>query len=274
MNESMPIRLIATDIDGTLLNSDHIIPEENIRAIRDAQKKGIIVAIASGRYVENVYLLLQQYGLSCHIIGVNGAKITDPDRNALISHFIDPAAVQAVYQKLIELQMDYFIFGIDSVCTARQTVKHHSELSYGKDIEKLGFHFYHGPEEAEKCCQNPVHKFFVCSNDRSDEVRAALQDIPGIELTRSSPRNVEINPAGVNKARGIEELAACFDIPLSQVMALGDEENDLPMLKAAGWGVAMGNGCESVKEAARFITDTNNQGGWAKAVRKYALGEE
>ena len=107
MNESMPIRLIATDIDGTLLNSDHIIPEENIRAIRDAQKKGIIVAIASGRYVENVYLLLQQYGLSCHIIGVNGAKITDPDRNALISHFIDPAAVQAVYQKLIELQMDY-----------------------------------------------------------------------------------------------------------------------------------------------------------------------
>ena len=119
-----------------------------------------------------------------------------------------------------------------------------------------------------------MHKFFVCSNDRSDEVRAALQDIPGIELTRSSPRNVEINPAGVNKARGIEELAAFFDIPLSQVMALGDEENDLPMIKAAGYGVAMGNGSEDVKAAARFITDTNNQGGWAKAVRKYALSEE
>ena len=117
-------------------------------------------------------------------------------------------------------------------------------------------------------------QFFVCSNDRTEEIRKGLEDIPGIELTRSGPRNVEINPIGVNKARGIEELAGHFGISLSQVMTLGDEENDIPMLKAAGYGVAMKNGSEDAKAAARFITDSNNDGGWAKAVRKYALGEE
>jgi len=274
MDSSLPIRLIATDIDGTLLNSQRIIPEENIRAIRAAQEKGIVVAIASGRYVENVYFLLKQYGLNCHIIGVNGAKITDEKRNPLIQHFIDPTAVLAVHQKLLELEVDYFIFGKNSVCTARKEVKHHSELSHGKEVESLGFRFYHGPEEAVKCCQAPVHKFFVCSGERTEEIRAQLQDIPGIELTRSGPLNVEVNPIGINKARGIKDLAERLGISLSQIMTLGDEENDIPMLETAGYGVAMGNGTDAAKAAARFVTDTNNQGGWAKAVKKYALEEE
>ena len=274
MNHDLPIRLIATDIDGTLLDGRGIIPDCNIRAIQEAQEKGVTVAIASGRYVENVYMLLKEYDLSCHIIGVNGARITDRNLNVLSQHFMDPQVVLSVHDTIRSFGANYFIFGPDHICTGREADKHHSELAYGKGIEELGFHFYHGPEEAKRCCQKPVHKFFVCSNDRSDEVRAALQDIPGIELTRSSPRNVEINPAGVNKARGIEELAGHFGIPLSQVMALGDEENDLPMIKAAGYGIAMGNGSETVKESARFVTDSNNEGGWAKAVRKYALGEE
>ena len=77
MNKPFPIHLIASDVDGTLLNSHGTIPEENIAAIRAAQEKGIIFAIASGRFPENVYVRIQPYGLSCPIIGVNGCHITD-----------------------------------------------------------------------------------------------------------------------------------------------------------------------------------------------------
>ena len=273
MQNEMPIRLIATDIDGTLLNHEGKIPPENIQAIRDAQEKGIIVAIASGRYVENVYMLLQEYDLSCHIIGVNGARITDRHLNVMSQHFMDPEVVLKVHDTIRSFGANYFIFGPDHICTGREADKHHSELAYGKGIEKLGFHFYHGQEHAEKCCQGPVYKFFVCDNVPLPPIREALKKIEGIEITQSSPRNIEIMPVGVDKAQGIRDLAALFDIPLSQVMTLGDEANDIPMLKAAGYGVAMGNGSKEAKDAARFVTDSNHEGGWAKAVRKYALGE-
>lgn len=274
MQNEMPIRLIATDIDGTLLNDKGIIPPENIAAIREAQEKGITVAIASGRYVENVYMLLQEYGLSCHIIGVNGARITDRNLQVMSQHFMDPQVVLKVHDTIRSFGANYFIFGPDHICTGREADKHHSELAYGKGIEKLGFHFYHGQEEADRCCQGPVYKFFVCDNVPLPPIREALKNIDGIELTQSSPRNIEIMPVGVDKAQGIRDLANVLGISLSQVMTLGDEANDIPMLQAAGYGVAMGNGSQAAKDAARFVTDANYEGGWANAVRKYALSFE
>ncbi|MBR3018536.1 MAG: HAD family phosphatase [Clostridia bacterium] len=267
-----PIRLIATDLDGTLLNSRRQIPDRNLLAIRAAQEKGITVAISTGRFPENVYVLLEDYALRCPIIGANGADIIDENLNRLSETCIAAESALRVLEQLIRLGSDYFMFASQAICTSLETRKHHSELSYGNRIRVLGFTYYHGPKEAAALAdQGITHKFFVCDNVPLPLVREALRGIPGISMTQSSANNIEIMPLGIDKGIGIRRLADLLGIAMSQVMALGDEENDIPMLRAAGYGVAMGNGSEEAKAAARFITDTNDNCGFAKAIEQYAL---
>lgn len=265
-----PIRLIVTDVDGTLVNDKKQIPEDNLRAIRAAQEKGITVAIASGRFPENVYVLLQDYGISCPILGTNGARTVDTNLKVLSEHFMAPQAALAVLRLLLSMEAKFFLFGSRCVCTVN-TEHHHSELSQGEKLLHLGCTYTHGPEEALALCRQGVQKFFVFGTIPLDKLCEKLQGIPAIEVTSSGWDNVEIIPQGINKGRGVADLAETLGIPLSQVMALGDQENDIPMLEAVGWGVAMGNACDAAKAAARLVTDTNNQCGFARAIEKYAL---
>ena len=266
------IRLIATDVDGTLLNSQLKIPDRNLRAIHAAQEKGITVAISSGRFPENVYVLLQDYGLCCPIIGTNGADVIDEKLNRLSEACIAPDAALYALRELIRLGSDYFMFARQAICTSRETRKHHSELSFGDRIRALGFTYYHGPEEALTLAGLGIaHKIFVCDNVPLNRVREALGGIPGIDLTQSSANNIEVMPQGADKGIGVRALAAALGIPMDQVMTLGDEGNDIPMLRAAGYGIAMANGSAEAKAAAKYVTDTNDECGFAKAIERFAL---
>ena len=83
--------------------------------------------------------------------------------------------------------------------------------------------------------------------------------------------NIEIMPAGMDKGKGVRDMARAMGVSMDQVMALGDENNDIPMLRAAGFGVAMGNASEETKNAARFITASNAEEGFALALETYVL---
>ena len=267
-----PIKLIASDIDGTLLSADHIITERSLRAIRAAQEKGITVAIATGRFPENAFLLLEDYGLRLPIIGVNGARVVDEDLREISSHPMEPDAVRGTIDVLMTAGSDFFIFGDHAICTATAQRKHHSELSQGDRIRKLGFRYYHGKEEtADFVQQHTVYKFFVCDNVPLPIVRQGLAAVPGVDLTQSWFNNIEIMPTGVDKGRGVLDMAQSLGLSMDQVMTLGDQDNDIPMLKAAGFGVAMGNASEETKRAARFVTASYAEEGFAKALETYAL---
>lgn len=266
-----PVRLIATDVDGTLLNEHGQITERSLRAIRAAQEKGIIVAISSGRFPENVYILLEDYELRCPIIGENGARIVDEELRLLAEHTMAHEAVRQILLTLEEAGSDYFLFGEHAICTKREGEAHHTELSQGLRLEALGFRYYHGRSEAWKMAQGPVHKFYVCDNVPLQPVWEKLEKIPGIGLTRSSIRNIEIMPAGFDKETGVRELAQLLNISMDNVMTLGDESNDVPMLQAVGYGVAMGNARDEIKAYANYVTDTNAREGFAKAVETLAL---
>lgn len=267
-----PIKLIATDIDGTLLSPQRIITERSLRAIRAAREKGITVAIATGRFPENAFLLLEDYGLRLPIVGVNGARIVDEGLREIANHSMDPEAVRDTIGVLLNLGSDFFIFGDHAICTATVQRKHHSELSQGDRIRKLGFRYYHGKEEVKDFVQrHTVYKFFVCGNVPLPVVREALSAVKGIDLTQSWVDNIEIMPAGIDKGRGVRDMAEAMGLSMDQVMALGDQDNDIPMLKAAGWGVAMGNASEETKRAARFVTASCAEEGFALALETYAL---
>lgn len=266
-----PIRLIASDVDGTLLNSRGEISPENLAAIRAAQEAGIVFAIASGRFPENVYVRIRPYGLSCPIIGINGCHITDEHMQPLFTAAMEQAAAEEVMQVLFDANAEFFLFTTHAICTSHVDLPHHSEVSNPDEIKALGFSYFHGQQEMKACLNQPVHKFYICEGNPSHPLWHRLNQIPGIALTQSGDNNIEVIPAGVDKARGVYELARHLGISMDQVMTLGDHENDIPMLTAAGYGIAMGNATDNARKAARFITDTNDRHGLAKAIYTYAL---
>ena len=268
---SLPIGLIATDIDGTLLRDEGVISQRNLRAIRAAQKKGVVFAIASGRFPENAFVLIQDYGLSCPIIGSNGARVLDENMRDIARHPMDRDAARRVLDILIALGADFFLFSDRSLCTSRTDLVHHSELDYGERIPGLGFAYRRGLDAARSMVETTVYKFYVCNNVPLDPVRRALRDVPRVELTRSGAYNLEVMPVGVNKGRGVVDLAARLGVPMDRVMTLGDEDNDLSMIRAAGSGIAMGNATDAVKQAAFYVTDTNQRDGLAQAIERFAL---
>lgn len=274
MHDTLPIRLIASDVDGTLLNSYGEITPESVAAIHAAQEKGIIFAICSGRFPENVYVRMKQYGITCPIIGVNGCHITDENLHTIHTASMHPDAARQVMETLFDADSDFFMFNHHSICTSDENLPHHSEITRPEEMLSLGFRYYHGKKEMLSCVEMPVEKYYVCEGKRGDPLWQKLEKIPGIALTQSGDNNIEVIPAGVDKASGVTALAQHYRIPLSQVMTLGDHENDIPMLSVAGYGVAMKNGTAHAKAAARYITRSNNENGLAYAIRKWALGEE
>ena len=271
MSNNLPIRLIASDVDGTLLNSRGEITAESVAAIHAAQEKGIIFAICSGRFPENVYVRMRPYGIVCPIIGVNGCHITDENLHTIHTASMSPQAAKAVMDTLFQAKADFFMFNHHSICTSDENLPHHSEITRPDDILSLGFRYYHGRQEMLSCVEMPVEKYYICEGRKGDPLWQKLERIPGITLTQSGDNNIEVIPAGVDKATGVIALAQHYGIPLSQVMTLGDHENDIPMLACAGYGVAMGNGTASAKQAARYTTRSNDENGLAFAIRKWAL---
>lgn len=101
------------------------------------------------------------------------------------------------------------------------------------------------------------------------EALAEINQLPGIHITRSAENNFEIMPEGVNKGLALQELTQVMGITMDEVMAIGDSDNDSDMLRIAGMPVVMGNGDEAVKKLAKYVTDTNDNDGVAKAIYKF-----
>lgn len=268
---SIPIRLIASDVDGTLFDDRKRIPPENVQAILEAQQKGIIFAIASGRFPEFVRAMMLDYGITCPVIGTNGGRIVDENLQLLSSHFMDRDAGLAVIHTLEENnQRDYFIFTDDSICHIEEEGLPFIQRSYGTRFIELGIHCAWGKAEILRRAEaGKLQKFLILGSEPLVSLRNQLSAIPNIDITQSSPNNLEVMPRGISKAYGLQFLAAHYSIPMNQVMALGDEENDIPMLQVAGYPVAMGNGSQAAKSVASFVTISNNDAGLAYAIKHF-----
>ncbi|WP_100407382.1 Cof-type HAD-IIB family hydrolase [Bacillus solitudinis] len=241
-----PIKLIAIDMDGTLLNNDHEISEGNRKALLEAQEQGIHVVISTGRTTITCNELVKSLMLSSYLITVNGSEIWDENGELVERMLLDTEHIQSLWELKEKHRTYCWAASVDNVWRDEFPTDFslHQWMKFGFDIK-----------------EDAVRK----------QVMDVLKENTALEVTNSSPTNLEINAVGVNKATALEKVCKRLGITMKNVMAMGDSLNDLAMIKAAGIGVAMGNAQPYVKECADWITDSNVEDGVAKAIRKWVL---
>lgn len=242
-------RLLALDMDGTLLNDDQIITPTTVKWLQKAVDAGVHVCLSTGRAFTSAFPYAEQLGLETPMITVNGSEVWRAPHEIYRRSLMDPMLVRQMYELAKEDDIWFWAYSTEKV---------HKQDNWDGDVtgrEWLKFGYHTEDDELR-------HKLLL-----------RLQDMGGLEITNSSPHNLEINPLGVNKAAGILEVCKLLGLDMSQVIAVGDSLNDLAAIQQAGLGVAMGNAQETVKEEADAVVASNNNDGIAEVIQKYIFNE-
>jgi Cof subfamily protein (haloacid dehalogenase superfamily) len=272
---ALPIRLIALDIDGTLVGEDQVIGDRTAAAIAEATRRGIAVSLVTGRMATSALPFAQALGLTGPIVAQQGAMIRSmPEAEStrpgkLLFH--RPLSPEAT---------------IDIVrwCFERELIPHFNHLEWmivGADEERMeeyrrfvGDRLRIVPDIRARAA-SPVTKVVAIgegdhSIDVLDEGRAYFAG--RAEVTLSHPRFLEFLAPGVSKGLGVRWLARRLRVPLAQCMAVGDQYNDLEMISEVGHGVAMPSAPAAVQAAARYVAPPVAEEGAAQMIEKIALG--
>ncbi|EGO5147254.1 HAD family phosphatase [Enterococcus faecalis] len=267
------IKLVAIDLDGTLLNSQKEISLRNKQALMAAKQAGVKVVICTGRPLAAIGPYLEELGLQDegdYSITFNGGLVQKNDTGAIIEKTLMPLeAIHELYQLATTLNMPFDVLS-DVVVMQLPSAPNYPSI-YSSLNKLLTFESY----KLEELTPNRIYNKVVVAideaylNERIKEIPASFYE--RFEIIKTRNNLLEFMPKGITKAYGISLLAKDLGIRAEEIMTLGDEENDLPMIEYAGLGVAMANAIPLVKEAADVVTDTNDQDGVAKAVEKYIL---
>ncbi|MGE6228094.1 Cof-type HAD-IIB family hydrolase [Paenibacillus chitinolyticus] len=240
-------KLVALDMDGTLLNEEKQVSPANREAIYAALEAGVTVIFSTGRGVQSALPYAEELKLQTPIVSVNGSEIWKAPHDLLKRTLLDLDLVRRMYDLAIEHDTWYWAYSVEGM---------YNRDNWAEDITK--------PEWLK-------FGFYTENKESLEIIRGELARWGELEITNSHPDNLELNPKGISKASGIEEVCKLLGIEMSQVIAMGDSENDIAMIRAAGLGVAMGNAQDGVKRIADLVTVTNDEDGVAKIIQEYVL---
>ena len=270
MNQNQ-VKLIAIDMDGTLLNSQKEIPEENIKAIQDAAAAGIKIVLCTGRPRSGIVPHFEKLGLSEeeYIIMNNGCSTYETKNWTLLQ---SESLSRSEMEELLQACEDFP--GVALTFTGEK-----SYYVVGNEVPELvaydaGTVFTEAKarslEEIFEEGQVIFQAMYMAESEPLDAFQNAVQD-QSYSTVRSQEYIFEVMPQGATKASGLKHLAEKLDINRDQIMALGDAANDLEMLQFVGQSVAMGNASDDIKSLSKYVTLTNDQAGVAYAIRTWAL---
>lgn len=265
---SRMIKLIAIDIDGTLINSEGKILQENIEALQYAKDKGAKIVICTGRPYITAKQIVDQLAFSDedYMINFNGGQIRKARSGELVhNHLLDYSDFDKWLTEMNRLQLPLNLIDNDWVY---EPVSYPGD-TYSYYVAKITT----APTKVIDYAQIPsdatFNKFVVSYEEEYLSQKLLELDTyfsENYQIIRGYPVQIEIVPKGVNKGTAMIELGKLLNIEANEMMGIGDERNDLFMLEVAGIGVAMGNADPEVKAVSDFITLSNNEAGVAHAI--------
>ncbi|MCI6465601.1 MAG: Cof-type HAD-IIB family hydrolase [Faecalicatena sp.] len=291
------IKVIASDMDGTLLDDHHKLSKETLAAIDKACKAGLRFIIATGRNFRGAMEELKDVELTCDYIVGSGAEVRNPDKEVVFTAPIDLKLCEEVYRALQKYPVS-IVFCTDAF---DYRIGDKDEIEAGFIHQLRVFHLAPDIDEEQakkdpiyqrirgntkilsdfselRLAGVPVYKIFLYSEDISmlDKIREELQNHPAIAVAASFETNLEITDVRAQKGPVLKEYIESLGHTMDEVMVFGDSMNDYSMLSMDfGATIAMENSMPEVKKAAKYITKSNEESGVAYAIeellRKYGL---
>lgn len=271
------IKLIALDLDGTLLTTDKKLTDYSRRVLTKAIEQGCEIVVSSGRPISAIPKELVEFPGLRYMVTANGARIVDlKEQKTLYEHLLPVETAAKVLDVLAQYDDIYEIFvdGIGYTIAERMTrlEEYFSNPAMREYMEKTRI-----PVEDVKATlykyNKPLDKIqgIFLSREAKKPAAKQLAEIPGLEVTGAFGFNHEINAAGTSKGVALKVLGELIGITTEEMMACGDGMNDYDMLQTVGLSVAMANGHPEVKEMADYVTETNDENGVAKAIERFVL---
>lgn len=264
----MTIKLVVSDVDGTLVRKDKSLSPQVIAAVHRLRAVGIPFTLISARPVSGVMPLVAPLGIDIPVAAVNGGIIFRPDGSVMSEHRVDPEAVAGIFALAEGLAVDRWIFADN---------RWYASSGIGG----------HVTSERVSSNQSPVLRHdFSDLYDRADKVTFVSDDPPLLKglaeravaafgtratIGQSQTYYLDVTDTAANKGDGVAELARVLGVDLAEIAVMGDMDNDVAMFRRAGLSVAMGQAPDAVKAEADFVSSTNQEDGVAHAIDTFIL---
>lgn len=268
----MKYKLIATDMDGTLLTDDHKISKENEEAIIDVQKKGVKFVLASGRPTYAMFEAAKQLKmdeLGGYILSFNGGQLVDFSTNTLIFHEgLNKEDIKNIFYASKEIGLPMVLYNDDTVWGSGDT----PNVRFEAEMCKMKLKIFETLDELDKNGITETTKCMIIGEpDEIKEANKYMKEKYGKEyfIATSKPIFLEIANKDVNKGKTLKKLGEILNISLDEMIASGDGANDAPLLEVVGMPVAVENAIEEIKNISKFESTNNNEHALKTIIEKF-----
>ena len=271
MSGQRNIRLLLADVDGTLVTKDKVLTAAAKAAARELLHAGIALAVTSGRPPRGMSMLIQPLALQGAIAGFNGGVLVNPDLSVIESHTLDPATATQTLKLILDGGLDAWVYTEDEWLIRDPDAPHVAREAWTVKFD--------AKVVASFTDAHLAHAVKIVGISDDLDLVAACERVAQNALgekasaARSQPYYLDVTHPEANKGRVVATLSRRLGIPPEQIATIGDMPNDVLMFRKSGFSIAMGNSSDEVKAQASAVTDSNENEGFAKAVRKFVLVE-
>ena len=262
------IRLVLADVDGTLVTSEKILTERSVDAVRRLDDAGINFAVTSGRPPRGMEMLIEPLGLRTPLAAFNGGLVVEPDMSVVEQKVIAPELVHPVIALIESFELDVWVYRGAEWLVRDRDAPHVAREAFTVQFEPT---IVDGYDDVS----SDVAKIVGISDDHDlvSSVATATRDEFGDHLSaaRSQPYYVDVTHPLANKGGVVDYLSARYDLAPSEIATIGDMPNDVLMFAHSGLSIAMGQSGRDVQRAARRVTTSNDDEGFANAIESFIL---
>jgi len=263
------IRLVLADVDGTLVTQDKALTEAAKAAAREMHDAGIALAITSGRPPLGMSMLIEPLALPGPIAGFNGGVFVNPDLSVIESHTLDPATAKQAVALILDQGLDVWVYTEEEWLIRDRDAPHVVREAWTVKFEAKVVESF-----TDAHLSHAVKVVGISDDlDRVAACEKAAQKTLGerASAARSQPYYLDVTHPQANRGTVVAMLSKRLNIPPDQIATMGDMPNDVLMFRKSGFSIAMGNSSDEVKAQATAVADSNENEGFAKAVREFIL---
>lgn len=266
------IKLFAMDLDGTSLDNNSILRKETIDALKKLDENGIKFVFTSGRAMPSVRYLMSLTGIDNPFVTNNGALAMINKEKPIYTKGIEDEKIKELINFSENNELSYQFYDVDTYYSNRIRPERFNHLKkdsqYGMNYQ-VNFSFSTNPLKELNNRKNTALKFQIFPDvEKKEEKIMVLEKVKQLDLyaTSSNDKVIEIMEKDVNKFNGISEIGSFLGINRNEIAAIGDQDNDIPMLENSILSFAMGNSIEKVKEVCDYTVSTNENFGLVEAI--------